>query len=253
MTEAAVPVRRSNPLWQVLKALILLAVLVILVGLGTWQVQRLHWKEGLLADIAARKDAPAVPLSAIEAMASSGGDIEYRVVTVSGHYLNNKERDFLSTYGEEPGFHIYTPLQLADGRFVFVNRGFVPSDAKEPEMRKQGQLTGEQTVTGLARAKLTEQPSGMPDNDLGKNIFFWRDLDAMASSVGLPKDKVLPFFIDADKTPNPAGLPIGGVTIIDLPNSHLQYAVTWYGLAVALVAIVAISWWRKHHPDAPSQ
>ncbi|MGV1761201.1 SURF1 family protein [Rhizobium sp. A22-96] len=253
MTEAALPVRRSNPLWQVLKVLILLAVLVILVGLGTWQVQRLHWKEGLLADIAARKDAPAVPLSAIEAMAASGGDIEYRVVTVTGHYLNNKERDFLSTYGEEPGFHIYTPLQLADGRFVFVNRGFVPSEAKEPEMRKQGQLTGEQTVTGLARAKLTEQPPGMPDNDLGKNIFFWRDLDAMASSVGLPKDKVLPFFIDADKAPNPAGLPIGGVTIIDLPNSHLQYAVTWYGLAVALVAIVAISWWRKHHPDAPQQ
>ncbi|NRP84747.1 hypothetical protein GFPCMMHI_00624 [Ensifer adhaerens] len=253
MTESAVSVRRANPLWQIGKALILLAVLVILVGLGTWQVQRLHWKEGLLADIAARKDAPAVPLSAIEAMAASGGDIEYRVVTTTGHYLNNKERDFLATYAEEPGFHIYTPLQLDDGRFVFVNRGFVPSEAKEPEMRKQGQLTGEQTVTGLARAKLVDRPSGMPDNDPVKNIFFWRDLDAMASSVGLPKDKVLPFFIDADKTPNPQGLPIGGVTIIDLPNSHLQYAVTWYGLAVALVAIVAISWWRKHHPDAPSQ
>ena len=253
VTDSAVSVRRANPLWQILKALILLAVLVILVGLGTWQVQRLHWKEGLLADIAARKDAPAVPLSAIEAMAASGGDIEYRVVTATGHYLNNKERDFLATYGEQPGFHIYTPLQLDDGRYVFVNRGFVPSDAKEPEKRKQGQLTGEQTLTGLARAKLAEQPSGMPDNDLAKNIFFWRDLDAMASSVGLPKDKVLPFFIDADKTPNPEGLPVGGVTIIDLPNSHLQYAVTWYGLAAALVAIVAISWWRKHHPDAPGQ
>ena len=253
VTESAVPVCRANPLWQILKALILLFVLVLLVGLGTWQVQRLHWKEGLLADIAARKDAPAVPLSAIEAMAASGGDIEYRVVTATGHYLNNKERDFLATYGEEPGFHIYTPLQLDDGRYVFVNRGFVPSDAKEPEKRKQGQLTGEQTVTGLARAKLAEQPSGMPDNDLAKNIFFWRDLDAMASSVGLPKDKVLPFFIDADKTPNHEGLPVGGVTIIDLPNSHLQYAVTWYGLAAALVAIVAISWWRKHHPDAPGQ
>jgi len=253
VTEAAVSIRRANPLWQIGKALILLAVLGILVGLGTWQVQRLYWKEGLLADIAARKDAPAVPLSAIEAMAASGGDIEYRVVTATGHYLNNKERHFLATYGEQPGFHIYTPLQLADGRYVFVNRGFVPSDAKEPEKRKQGQLTGEQTLTGLARAKLAEQPSGMPDNDLAKNIFFWRDLDAMASSDGLPKDKVLPFFIDADKTPNPEGLPVGGVTIIDLPNSHLQYAVTWYGLAVALVAIVAISWWRKHHPDAPQQ
>ncbi|WP_184700976.1 SURF1 family protein [Rhizobium lusitanum] len=252
-SEAAVPARRPNLLWQIGKAVFLLIVLVILLGLGTWQVERLQWKEGLLADIAARKDAPAVPLSAIEAMAASGGDIEYRVVTANGHYLNNKERHFLATYGDEPGFDIYTPLQLEDGRYLFVNRGFVPSAAKEPEMRKQGLLTGDQTVTGLARGKLASRPDGMPDNDLAKNFFFWKDLDAMASSVGLPKDKVLPFFIDADKTPNPAGLPVGGVTIIDLPNNHLQYAVTWYGLAVTLVAIVTISWWRKRHPDAPSQ
>ncbi|WP_245458987.1 SURF1 family protein [Rhizobium sp. CCGE531] len=247
------PARRANPLWQIGKALLLLVALVILIGLGTWQVERLQWKEGLLADIAARKDAPAVPLSAIEAMAASGGDIEYRVVTAAGHYLNDKERHFLATYDGDPGFHVYTPLQLDDGRYVFVNRGFVPSEAKAPEKRRQGQLAGERTVIGLARAKLAGQPSGMPDNDFAKNIFYWKDLDVMTSSVGLPKDKVLPFFIDADKTPNPQGLPIGGVTIIDLPNNHLQYAVTWYGLAVALVAIVAISWWRKRHPDAPSQ
>ncbi|KAA1178175.1 SURF1 family protein [Rhizobium tropici] len=247
------PARRANPLWQIGKALLLLVALVILIGLGTWQVERLQWKEGLLADIAARKDAPALPLSAIEAMAASGGDIEYRVVTATGHYLNDKERHFLATYDGDPGFHVYTPLQLVDGRYVFVNRGFVPSEAKEPEKRKQGELTGEQAITGLARAKLTERSDGMPDNDLAKNIFYWKDLDVMAESVGLPKDKVLPFFIDADKTPNPEGLPIGGVTIIDLPNNHLQYAVTWYGLAVALAAIVAISLWRKRHPDAPSQ
>ncbi|AYG65428.1 SURF1 family protein [Rhizobium sp. CCGE532] len=253
VTESSMPARRANPLWQIGKALLLLVALVILIGLGTWQVERLQWKEGLLADIAARKDAPAVPLSAIEAMAASGGDIEYRVVTAAGHYLNDKERHFLATYDGDPGFHVYTPLQLDDGRYVFVNRGFVPSEAKAPEKRRQGQLAGERTVIGLARAKLAGQPSGMPDNDFAKNIFYWKDLDVMTSSVGLPKDKVLPFFIDADKTPNPQGLPIGGVTIIDLPNNHLQYAVTWYGLAVALVAIVAISWWRKRHPDAPSQ
>jgi surfeit locus 1 family protein len=247
------PARRANPFWQVGKVLILLVALGILLALGTWQVERLHWKEGLLADIAERQSAPAVPLSAIEAMAASGGDIEYRVVTATGRYINNKERHFFATYDGEPGFHIYTPLQLADGRYLFVNRGFVPYDAKEPEMRMQGQLTDEQTVTGLARARLAGQPSGMPDNDLAKDIFYWKDLDAMAASDGLEKDKVLPFFVDADKTPNPGGLPIGGVTIVDLPNNHLQYIVTWYGLAVVLVAIVAISWWRKHHPDAPSQ
>jgi surfeit locus 1 family protein len=253
VTEAVMPARRANPFWQVGKALILLVALGILLALGTWQVQRLHWKEGLLADIAERQAAAPLPLSAIEAMAASGGDIEYRVATATGHYLNNKERHFFATLDGDPGFHVYTPLQLADGRYLFVNRGFVPYDAKEPEMRMQGQLTGEQTVSGLARAKLAGQPSGIPDNDLAKNIFYWKDLDAMADSDGLPKDKVLPFFVDADKTPNPEGLPIGGVTIVDLPNDHLQYALTWYGLAAALVAIVAVSWWRKHHPDAPRQ
>jgi surfeit locus 1 family protein len=187
-------------------------------------------------------------------MANSGGDIEYRNVTASGQYLNNKERHFFATYNGAPGFYVYTPLQLSDGRYLFVNRGFTPYEAKEPEMRMQGQLTGQQTVTGLARAKLAGKPSSLvPDNDLAKNIFYWKDLDVMASSDGLMKDKVLPFFVDADATPNPKGLPIGAVTIIDLPNDHLQYAFTWYGLAATLVAIVAISWSRKSLPDATSQ
>ncbi|MGO4569002.1 SURF1 family protein [Rhizobium sp. 2YAF20] len=254
MTDAIVPTRRARPIWQVAKAVFLLAVLGILLSLGTWQVQRLHWKEGLLADIAARRTAPAVPLVDIEAMANSGGDIEYRNVTASGQYLNNKERHFFATYDGAPGFYVYTPLQLSDGRYLFVNRGFTPYEVKEPEMRMQGQLTGQQTVTGLARAKLAGKPSSLvPDNDLAKNIFYWKDLDVMASSDGLMKDKVLPFFVDADATPNPKGLPIGAVTIIDLPNDHLQYAFTWYGLAATLVAIVAISWFRKRLPDATPQ
>jgi len=96
------------------------------------------------------------------------------------------------------------------------------------------------TVTGLARNPLAAKPSMMlPDNDIAKNIFYWKDRDAMASSAGLPAGAgLVPFFIDADKTPNPGGLPVGGVTIIDLPNSHLQYAVTWYALAAALAGVL---------------
>ena len=253
MIDAAVePVERASPIWRVVKILILLLAFAILMALGTWQVQRLHWKEGLLADIAARRAAPAVQLAAIEAMAPD--DIEYRNVTATGHYLNDKERHFFATYDGVTGFYIYTPLQLDDGRYLFVNRGFVPYEAKQPQLRMQGQLTGEQTVVGLARAKLLAKPSSLvPDNDVAKNIFYWKDLDVMAASDGLEKDKVVPFFVDADKTPNPNGLPVGGVTIVDLPNDHLQYAVTWYGLAAVLAAIVAISWWRKRHPDAPAQ
>jgi surfeit locus 1 family protein len=235
--------RRRLP---VLTGILVLIALAILISLGTWQVERLHWKEGLIADIAARQVAAPVPLAEIEAMAASGGDIEYRKVTATGRYINNKERHFFATWRGQTGYYIYTPLELADGRILFVNRGFVPFDNKEPEMRMQGQLTDQQTVTGLAREKLPGKPSWVvPDNDVAKNIFYWKDLDVMASSVGLEKARVIPFFVDADSTPNPAGLPIGGVTQVDLPNDHLQYAFTWYGLAAVLVVVVAISWFRK--------
>jgi len=226
--------------------------LAILLSLGTWQVQRLFWKEALLADIAERRVAAPVPLADIEAMAARGEDIEYRPVTVSGVFANNRERHFFATWHGQTGYYIYTPLQLADGRFLFVNRGFVPYEAKEPEMRKQGQLTGEQTVTGLARARLAEKPSSIvPDNDLAKNIFYWKDLDAMASSTGIAAERLVPFFVDAGDAPNPKGLPIGGVTQFDLPNNHLQYAVTWYGLAAALVGVALYALFRRKGDPAP--
>ncbi|QKK24786.1 SURF1 family protein [Rhizobium hidalgonense] len=241
-TQHAAP-RRLLP---VATGILVLIALSILISLGTWQMERLHWKEGLLADIAARQAAAPVPLAEIEAMAASGGDIEYRKVTATGRYINNKERHFFATWQGQTGFYVYTPLELADGRTLLVNRGFVPYENKEPEMRMQGQLTDQQTVTGLARAKLPGKPSWVvPDNDVAKNIFYWKDLDVMAESVGLEKARVIPFFVDADSTPNPAGLPIGGVTQVDLPNDHLQYAFTWYGLAAVLVVVVAISCFRK--------
>jgi surfeit locus 1 family protein len=241
--------RRRLP---VATGILVLIALAILISLGTWQVERLHWKEGLLADIAERQVAAPVPLADIEAMAAASGDIEYRKVTATGRYINNKERHFFATWRGQTGYYIYTPLELADGRALFVNRGFVPFENKEPEMRMQGQLTDQQTVTGLARQKLPGKPSWVvPDNDVAKNIFYWKDLDVMAESVGLDKARVIPFFVDADSTPNPAGLPIGGVTQVDLPNDHLQYAFTWYGLAAVLVVVVAISWFRRGSKAPP--
>ncbi|CAN7200552.1 SURF1 family protein [Pararhizobium sp. LjRoot255] len=225
---------------------LVLIALAILLSLGTWQMQRLHWKEDLLAAITERRAAPPVDLEAIEAMAKSGEDIDYRTVRVTGTYINNKERHFFATYEGRTGYYVYTPLQLADGRVLLVNRGFVSFERKEPEMRKQGQLTGEQTVTGLARIKLTEKPSwAVPDNDVAKNIFYWKDLDVMAASVGLDPARTVQFFVDADAAPNPGGMPIGGVTQFDLPNNHLQYAVTWYGLAAALVAVSGVFIFRR--------
>ncbi|WP_168247525.1 MULTISPECIES: SURF1 family protein [unclassified Mesorhizobium] len=219
-----------------------LVLFVILLGLGTWQVQRLHWKEGLLETIDRRTHAAPLPLADVEKEFATSGDVDYTPVTVTGTFLHQGERHFFSTWEGDTGFNVYTPLQLEDGRFVLVNRGFVPYDLKDPAKRRQGEVAGKVTVTGLARNPLPEKPSMMlPDNDVAKNIFYWKDRDVMASSAGLTAGAgLVPFFIDADRTPNPGGLPVGGVTIIDLPNNHLQYAVTWYGLAAALAAVLIL-------------
>lgn len=237
---------------SILTATLILLSLAILVTLGTWQVERLHWKQGLLADIAERRAAEPVSLAEIERSAAAGDDIEYRRVSLSGVFDHTRERHFFATFEGQTGFYIYTPLTLADGRTILVNRGFVPYEMKEPQSRTAGEVAGEQTLTGYARTRLSGKPSMLvPDNDLAKNIFYWKDLDAMAASTGI--SSVLPFFVDVDASvKNPGGWPRGGVTQFDLPNNHLQYAMTWYGLAVALLAVVFGMWWRSRKPAPAS-
>ncbi len=239
MSAAATPRR-----WPLLIAAA--CALAILLSLGTWQVNRLQWKEGLLASIAERTRHAPLPLSGIEAAQAAGNDFEYTPVTATGTFAHEGERFYFDTWKGASGYHVYTPLQLADGRFLFVNRGFVPFDMRDPAKRAAGEIVGEVTVTGLARSAPAAKAGWVvPENDIAKNVFYWKDLKAMTSSAGLPADaKVLPFFVDANDAPNPGGLPVGGVTNIQLPNNHLQYAFTWYGLALALVGVVIV-WLRR--------
>ena len=231
----------------ILTTLAILFSLAVLLSLGTWQVERLHWKEGLLADIAARRAAPPVPLADVEALQQAGTDIEYRRVSVSGIFDHARERHFFATDQGQTGYYVYTPLILSDGHALLVNRGFVPYEMKDPVKRAAGEVEGPQTLTGYARARLDAKPSWLvPDNDVARNIFYWKDMAAMAASTGLDRSRLVPFFVDADQTvQNPGGWPRGGVTQFDLPNNHLQYALTWYGLAVALIAVAATAWWRR--------
>lgn len=233
---------------DVLVAALALAVFAVLIALGFWQVQRLQWKEALIATIEERVNAPPQPLSKIEERFFAEGDVDYFPVSATGEFLHEAERHFFATWQGQSGFYIYTPLQLADGRAIFVNRGFVPYDNKEPATRPQGQTGGEGTVNGLARNPLTEKPSFIvPDNQPQQNLFYWKDLEAMAASAGLPAGtQAVPFFLDADNAASNVGLPVGGVTMIGLPNSHLQYALTWFGLAGALAAVF-VAWLGKRH------
>ena len=174
---------------------------------------------------------------AAETLFAGTGDVDYLPAMATGTFEHGREQHFFATHQGSSGFYVYTPLRLADGRVLFVNRGFVPFDSKDPATREAGQVDGVVTVTGLARNPLDEKPGGVYENDISANIYYWKDLEAMAASAGLDRARVLPFFLDADDTPNPDGLPVGGVTLVNLPNNHLQYAVTWYGLAVALAGV----------------
>lgn len=244
-------VRAARPFPWLLAVLSLVAF-AVLIALGTWQVQRLHWKEALLASIEARTEAAPAPLEEIEALYDATGDVDYMPVRANGRFLHEGERHFLATWKGQSGFFIYTPFELADGRIIFVNRGFVHYEMKDASTRVQGQVEGEVQVTGLARNPLSERPSWVvPDNDPDKNVFYWKDRDGMARSAGLPAGAViLPIFIDADATPNPGGYPVGGVTLIEMPNNHMEYAITWYGLAVALAGVVAAWFWRRRNTPA---
>lgn len=247
MTESFSGAGRTRPRLLWLTAVLGLVALAILVTLGTWQVERLAWKDALLASIAQRMSDGAVPLAEMETRYRMRGDVDYMPVTATGRFHHAGERHFLATWQGKSGFYVYAPLELADGRIVLVNRGFVPYDLKDPAKRAAGQVEGEVTITGLARNPLSGKPSWiLPDNDPAANIFFWKDRDTMARSAGLRSAvEIVPFFIDADATPNPGGFPIGGVTLIDMPNNHLQYAVTWYGLAAALLGVFGVWFWRR--------
>jgi surfeit locus 1 family protein len=218
---------------------------VILLSLGTWQIYRLQGKEHLLAEIEARRHAPLTALADVEQKARSGS-VDYVPVAVTGTFEHAHEQYFFATRDGEVGYHVYTPLILSDGRAVFVNRGFVPEALKDPAQRSEGQASGTVTITGLARARLDGKPSwAVPDNEPARQLYFWKDLDAMATSAAVPKDKLVPFFIDTDAAPNPGGWPKGGVTQFDLPNNHLSYAFTWYGLAAVLLVVSVLAFRRK--------
>ncbi len=213
-----------------------LCMLALLVGLGLWQIQRLAWKEGLIAEIETRTKAPPVDLQSALATARAG-DVSYTRIKAEGRFLNDKERYLFAVADGTVGWDVITPLMTADGEALLVNRGFVPDALRDPSTRQAGEPDGTITVTGLARTPET-QGSFTPENDPARNRWFWRDLSGMAASM-FPGEsvKVAPFFLDAEKSDLPGGWPLGGQTRLDLPNNHLQYAITWFALAAAIAAL----------------
>ncbi|MGZ9723890.1 SURF1 family protein [Rhizobium miluonense] len=214
---------------------LLLLLTTLLIGLGTWQVERLHWKLDLIARVDARVHAPAVPAPGPAQWAGvTAESSEYKHVQASGTFLNDKETQVYASTVLGPGYWVLTPLKQADGTLVIINRGFVPTDKRNPVTRPAGQIGAETTVAGLLRIN---EPTGtlLRSNVPAEERWYSRDVSAIAEARSL--QNVAPYFIDADDTKNPGDLPVGGLTQITFHNSHLVYAITWYGLAVMTLGL----------------
>ncbi len=228
---------------------ITIAALVILIALGSWQVRRLEWKENLIATIEQRMQGAPLTLDKALALWRQTEDVDYVPIRLSGVFDHTKEQDFLATHQGASGWYLYAPLTTAEGQTIIVNRGFVPYDMKDASDRPWQSVDGPVEFVALARNPLYEKPGWVvPDNDPAKATWYWKDMPAMAAAMGLDPDAIAPFFADMalSDTPPTQG-PIAGVTRVNLPNNHLQYVITWFGLAAALVLVAGYYIWRARN------
>jgi surfeit locus 1 family protein len=227
-----------------------LVALSILVGLGTWQVERRAWKQDLIARIL--RQSRAEPVAPPAAGDWDPARDEFRHVRLEGRFLNDRETLVHGLApGETPGralqgYYVITPLVREAGGTVLVNRGFVPTELKAQGSRRDGLIDGPATVTGILRAS---EPRGMfvPEPDPARGEWFNRDVPG----IGRGLDRLAPYMVEADAVPGQTTWPRGGQLRVDLPNNHLQYAFTWFGLAACLVGVFcAFAWRRLHEPAA---
>ena len=238
--------RRFRPtLWATVCTVVALAILV---ALGTWQVQRLFWKE---AEIAKRQERLAAPAVSLPADFPDPEEIEFTRVRLEGRFLHDEEFHVgARTENGRIGYHVVTPFALASsspggGRVILVNRGWVPEDRRDPATRAEGQLEGEIAIDGLLRTGGWKSLDfARPPNKPEERFYFWLDLPVMAEDVS-EGPVITEVYADAVAAEVPGGLPVGGQTRVNLPNDHLEYAITWYSFAVILVVIWFLYSYRR--------
>ena len=248
---------------RILLALLIIGAFAALLGLGTWQLQRLEWKRGLIAAAQNRPNAEAVAPPGPAAWPTFDlDDWNYRRIRLTGTYGDGEADDWIvltepkGELGGE-GYFVVAPFTTEDGWSVLVNRGFVPRDYKDSATRPASAATPPGTVTVEGIVRRDDPPSSFtPAPDTEKNIWFTRDIATMGPFLGLDPATLAPYSVDlvASETP-PDGLPQAGESRVTFANDHLQYALTWYGIAAALLGILIVAFFhhRQRGPDAESR
>jgi surfeit locus 1 family protein len=238
------PARRG----LVVPALVTIAAAAVLIALGTWQLERRDWKEALIASLEQRLAAAPVDLPAREAWPRLTQESdEFRRVTFPAELLPGEEAHVYASGSAlrpdvtGPGYWVFVPARLPGGSIVLINRGFVPEGRQDPKSRPQGAVSGVVAIVGVLR---WPEPRGLftPNDDPVRNLWFVRDHAAIAAAKTWMT--AAPFYVDQEAPPAPGGLPRVGPLKPSLPNNHLQYALTWYGLTVVLLGVF-LAFWRS--------
>ncbi len=232
--------RRFRPtLWA---SLATLACLAMLLSLGSWQVQRKVWKEGLIAERHARMAQPPIPLPGD---LTDQAALAHRRVTLAGRFRHDLEVRLANrTHDREVGRHVLTPFETDDGRVLMVDRGWVPMALERPEARAAGQVEGKLAIAGTLQAggwaglDLFE-----PANEPDRGLYNWLDLPTIAARAGLPAAETT-LYLRQDPWAIPGGYPLGIAPGVHLANNHLNYAIIWYAMAVILMVIYFLFHWR---------
>ena len=249
-------IRAAGLLWPTFATSVTLAILI---GLGTWQWQRMHWKRGLLDRLEAT--AAAAPVTLGEAIATTAEaregfpkGLQYRRVEVRGMFYHEGEFHVWAPERRGPSWQVVTPLALAapvqnpagDPEYfthVMVVRGIVPDARKAGDRRAGGQPAGTVRLTG--RVRLDAPNVSAPDPDTRKNQWYTRDLDRMTARLAETREfskgyaTFAPFFLEAANRIGPEGAPEPRFAELTLSNRHFEYALTWWGLALTLIGVYA--------------
>jgi surfeit locus 1 family protein len=225
--------------------------------LGVWQVERLGWKERLIAEVDARLTQPPYDLPPPDHWSSDDLDVfSYHPVTATGHFLPDKTSFAFTSLTDAkgkysgPGYWVITPFVADGGGTVFVNRGFVPQEQRGAFAEGQKVPPGQQTITGIA---IDPQPAGpfTPAFDRAGRVAYMRDPVARAALLGVP-GPIFPMPVDAPAG-DPGALPQGGETMVEFPNNHLGYAFTWFGLAILTPCLLGYWIWHRVRPREASK
>jgi surfeit locus 1 family protein len=224
-----------------------LAAFVTFIALGTWQLQRKAWKEALIGTLERRLSAPAVELPPRERWGRlDPAEDEFRRVKFSAAFVPGAEALVYASGSafrsdvSGPGYWVLAPVRLAAGGLVVVNRGFVPEGRQDPATRTAGEITGSAQLVGVMR---WPESRGIfsPKDEPARNLWFVRDPVGIASAKSW--GDVAPFFVELESPRPPGDLPRVGALKVNLRNEHLQYAITWYGLALVVVVMFGL-WFR---------